>query len=139
MKEYSAEIFKNLFELIREENEVNRKFLLQNNARELVEFWDAYEGVEASFKWLMENDNYPLAATIDAIRESDQAKAWLLTNGHREMAAFADACEGKKQAVFWLIHNNYKGWVLVAREINQKIKKKEKSIWGILNFGNPFR
>ena len=140
MKEYTKEAFEKLILYIRNDDERSGQWLLDNDYRELKEFWDACEGVEASFKWLMENDCKPLAATVDALNENDQAKVFLISSGHRELAAFVDATDGSKSAIGWLLKYKHPGWVMVAKEFFEKNKKKEKNfLWGFLNFGNPFR
>ncbi len=140
MKSYPIEAFEHLVLCVRNDDEMAQQWLVDNDYRELSEFWDAFEGVEKSFKWLMENGYRPLAATVDAMAGDDKAKVFLITSGNRELAAFADACEGKAPAVNWLIQFGHKGWILLAREIAAREKKKDKSFfWSLLNFGNPFR
>ncbi|MCC7232254.1 MAG: hypothetical protein IT242_04875 [Bacteroidia bacterium] len=140
MNNYEKDEFEHLILLIRTGKKEHREWLLENNCRELVEFWDACEGDEPAFKWLLENHHRPLAAAVDAMFANDKAKAWLLTSGNRELAAFVDACDGAATAVTWLMKTGNKGWVMVAKEIHEKDKKKNGSfIWTFLNFGNPFR
>ncbi len=140
MKEYSPEVYTALVRLIRDEDEESRKWLLENNCREWVEFCDANDGVEKSFKWLMEHGHRELAAVIDALSGTDSAKIFLLKSGQRELAAFVDACKGNKTAVAWLIRFQEKGLLQLAHEVYMHNKKEAKSgFWGFLNFGNPFR
>lgn len=139
MKNYDNEIFEKLILLVRNEDKECRKWLLDNGHRELVEWWDAVEGMEPAFQWLLKN-NYPqLAATIDAMEGNDKAKVFLLASGNKELAAFSEACLGSSKALQWLISYKFKGWALLAKEISEKDKKKDKGfLGGLLNFGNPY-
>ncbi len=140
MKNYDKESFEKLILFIRNNDKDAEQWLLDNNCRELKEFWDAAEGIEKSFKWLMENGHQALAATVDAMNENDKAKVFLLSSGNRELAAFVEASTGSKSAVTWLLKYKHPGWVMVAREIFEKEKKKDKNFFStFLNFGNPFR
>lgn len=141
MKTYTKETFEHLVLLVRKDEEVDREWLLSNSCRELVEFFDAIEGMENSFKWLLENNYRQLAATVDGFNGNDKAKLFLVKSGNRELAAFIDACDGSKTAIAFLLKHDYKGWVMVAKEFFDKEEKKEKrGIWGMLfNLGNPFR
>lgn len=140
MKSYPIEVYENLVLCARNNDDAAQQWLVDNDYREMSEFWDAFEGVEKSFKWLMENGYSHLAATVDAMAGDDKAKVFLITSGNRELAAFADACEGKAQAVNWLIQFHHKGLILLAREIAIREKKKNKGFFNtFLNFGNPFR
>lgn len=140
MKDYPAEAYMSLMRLIRDNDEGSREWLTNNHYRELVEFCDAFDGVEKSFQWLLEHGERPLAATVDALTGKDTAKVWLLQSGNRELAAFVDACDGNKTAVAWLLRFRHKGLLQLAHEIYQRNKKKEKKgFWGLLDFGNPFR
>lgn len=140
MKKYPSEAFERLVATVRDKDEDAQKWLLENGYPELYHFWDAVEGVEPSFRWLLDNDCRPLAAVVDGLSGKDQAKAWLLKSGYHALAAFIEACDGSAQAVRFLLKANEKGWVLVAREINAREKKKQKNFfWSFLNFGNPFR
>jgi len=139
MRTYDKETFARLCKLIQQEDEESRNWLMNNGYRELAEFWDAIDGVEKSFSWLMENGHRPLAAAVDAISGNDKAKVWLLQSGYRQIAAFVDACSGSASAVNWLVQNREPGWIMVAKEISQKEKKKEKNFFArLFNFGNPF-
>lgn len=140
MSDYDKTTFEKLIHVIRSNDKDAEKWLVDNGHRELKEFWDAYEGMEPSFKWLMENGYRHLAAVVDAMNENDKAKAFLLSSGHRELAAFVEAANGSKSAVSWLLKYKHFGWVMVAKVLFEKNKKKEKSfLWSFLNFGNPFR
>ena len=138
MKKYDREVFEKLARVIRSDDSESEKWLVDNDCRELKEFWDACEGVEKSFRWLLDNNYRQLAATVDALNGNDQAKAFLLQSGNRELAAFVEACGGSQQAVNWLIKGGYPGWIIAAKEVHLKQKKKEKSFWSIFNLGNPF-
>jgi hypothetical protein len=138
MNEYNASALLKLCSLIRGE-EGAQEWLLENDYRELSEFWNAYENVEESFKWLLENNHRELAALVDAFQGNDNAKLWLLKNGHRELAALIDASDGNKTAVEWLLKSGNKAWLAVAREIYLWNKKNEKKgFWKLFDFGNPF-
>ena len=140
MKTYDKEVFEKLILYIRRDEAEVGEWLVDNGYKELKEFWDACEGVERSFQWLMENDYKQLAATVDALDGNDQAKVFLLSSGNRELAAFVDATTGSKNAVGWLLKYNHKGWVMVAKEIFDIEKKKDKNfLWSFFNFGNPFK
>ena len=140
MKSYDKEIFEKLILLIRNNDKAAEQWLIENNCKELIEFWDACEGIEKSFKWLLDNGHKALAATVDAINENDKAKVFLLSSGNRELAAFVEASTGSQSAISWLLKNNHQGWVMVAKEIFDKEKKKDKNFFStFLNFGNPFR
>lgn len=141
MKNYSHETFEHLVLLVRKDDDMDREWLLNNDHRELVEFWDAIDGMENSFKWLLKNDFRQLAATVDAYNGNDKAKLVLIKSGNRELAAFIDACDGSKTAIAFLAKYDHKGWLLLAKEIFDREQKKEKKgIWGMLfNLGNPFR
>jgi hypothetical protein len=140
MKSYDKDVFEKLILYIRNDDKEMAEWLDTNGSRELHEFWDACEGVEKSFQWLMENDYKQLAATVDALDGNDQAKVFLLSSGNRELAAFVDASTGSKNAVSWLLKYDHKGWVMVAKEIFDIEKKKDKNIfWSFFNFGNPFK
>jgi hypothetical protein len=140
MKNYDKEVFEKLILFVRNEDKQAEQWLSDNGYRELKEFWDAYEGMEQSFRWLLDNGYRQLAATVDALNENDKAKVFLLSSGNRELAAFVEASTGSQKAISWLLKYNYPGWVMVAREIFEKEKKKERSFfWSFLNFGNPFR
>ena len=138
MKKYDTVALLKLCALIKEEPGA-REWLLENNCRELYEFWEAYEHIEKSFKWLLENKHPELAAMVDALHGSDNAKAFLVKSGQHELAAFIDATDGNKAAVTWLLKSGHKNWLAVAREIYVYNKKKEKKgFWKIFDFGNPF-
>jgi hypothetical protein len=141
MTRYENEVFEKLILLVRNEDDTSRKWLVDNDYRELVEWWDAAEGTEKSFKWLLENNYRQLAAVVDAMDGKDQAKVFLLASNNRELAAFVEACEGSAKAVAWLLSYKYHGWVLLAKEIAEKEKKKNSGgfLGGLLNWGNPFR
>lgn len=140
LKKYPTEAFDRLITTVRDKDEDAQNWLLQNGFPELYHFWDAAEGVESSFRWLLENDFRPLAAVVDGLTGKDQAKAWLLKAGYPSLAAFIEACDGSAQAVQFLLKANEKGWILLAREINAREKKKQKNFfWNFLNLGNPFR
>jgi len=141
MKRYSNDIFEHMVLLVRKDDELDREWMMNNDCRELLEFWDAIDGMENSFKWLMDNDYKQLAATVDAYNGNDKAKLFLIKTGNRELAAFVDACNGSKSAAGYLIKHDFRGWLLLAKEIFDKEEKKEKKgIWGMLfNLGNPFR
>ena len=139
MKAYDREAFNQLCILVKQEDEDARKWLMENGCRELAEFWDAIDGVEKSFSWLMENGFRPFAAAVDAISGDSKAKVWLLQSGHHEIAAFVEACNGSAAAVKWLVQHKEPGWLMVAKEISQKEKKKEKNFFQrLFSFGNPF-
>lgn len=116
-----------------------RTWLIENNFRELAEFWDAYEDVETSFQWLKSNGFVHLAACIDAMSENDSAKAWLMRYGYTDLAAFCDASEGKQSAVSILVSSGNHQLVTVAKKIFDTVSKRKKSMWSIFNFGNPFK
>ncbi len=140
MKSYPDEVFTELVKLFRDDDVNSREWLLNNNYREWVEFHYAFEGKEKSFEWLLANGHRILAATVDGLTGADSAKVFLLRSGHREISALVDAAQGNKIAVAWLIKNKYKGLIQLAHEISVYKKKDEKKgIWGLLNFGNPFR
>ena len=121
-------------------NEEARTWLVENNYRELAEFWDAYENVEKSFRWLNENGFVQLAACIDAKSENDKAKAWLMRFGYAELAACCDASRGNQQAVSVLVSGGYDQLVIVAKTIfDTNHKRKKKSFWSIFDFGNPYK
>lgn len=140
LRKYPTEVFERLVATVRDKDQDAQNWLLVNGYPELYHFWDAVEGVESSFRWLLDNEFRPLAAVVDGLSGKDQAKAWLLKSGYASFAAFIDACDGSAQAVQFLLKANEKGWVLLAREINAREKKKQKNFfWNFLNFGNPFR
>lgn len=140
MKNYDKEVFEKLILLVRNEDEIAGKWLIDQGCRELKEFWDACDGMENSFKWLLEHDYKQLAATVDALDGNDKAKVFLLASGNRELAAFVEATTGSQKAVSWLLKFNHHGWVMVARELFEKEKKKNKNFFlNFLNFGNPFK
>ena len=140
MKTYSDETFEHMVLLVRKDENLDREWLLNNNCRELVEFFDALEGMENSFKWLLENNYRQLAATVDGFNGNDKAKLFLVKTGNRDLAAFIDACDGSKSAIAYLIKQDEKGWLLLAKEFFDRQAKKEKGgIWSTLfNLGNPF-
>ncbi len=140
MRNYDKEVFEKLILLVRNEDEGASKWLVENDYRELKEFWDACDGMEKSFKWLLENGYRQLAATVDALEGNDKAKVFLLNSGNRELAAFVEATTGSQKAVSWLLKYGHQGWVMVAKEFFDKEKKKDKNFFlTFLNFGNPFR
>ncbi len=140
MKGYDKEVFEKFILFVRNEDKEAENWLMENDCRELKEFWDACEGIEPSFKWLFENGFKQLAATVDALDGNDKAKVFLLSSGNRELAAFVEATKGSQKAISWLLKYNHHGWVMVAKEIFEKEKKKERNFfWSFLNFGNPFR
>jgi hypothetical protein len=140
MKSYDKEVFEKLILFVRNEDAEAENWLMDNGYRELKEFWDACEGVEKSFKWLFDSGYKQLAATVDALEGNDKAKVFLLSSGNRELAAFVEACSGSQKAVSWLLQYHHQGWVMVAKEIFDKEKKKSKNFFlNFLNFGNPFR
>ena len=140
LKKYPNEAFDALIRTVRDKDDAAQRWLLDNGYPELYHLWDAIEGVEPSFQWLMKNGYRHLAAVVDGLSGKDSAKAWLITSGYPALAAFVDACEGGAKAVQFLIRFGEKGWVLLAREIHAREKKKNKNFfWSILNFGNPFR
>ena len=141
MKSYSNETFEHLVLLVRKDEDIDREWLLNNDHRELVEFWDAIDGMEKSFKWLLDNNFKQLAATVDAYNGNDGAKLFLIKSGNRELGAFISACDGSQSAIAYLSKTNNKGWLLLAKEIfDKEAKKEKKGIWGTLfNLGNPFR
>ncbi len=140
MKNYDKEVFEKLILLVRNDDEVASEWLMNNGYRELVEFWDAVEGVEKSFKWLLENGHRPLAAAVDALNGNDKAKVFLLSSNNKELAAFVDATKGNQHAISLLLKSGYHGWVLLAKEFFDREKKNDKNfLWGFLNFGNPFK
>ncbi len=139
MKAYSKEVFEHLILIVRKDEDVDRVWLKENGAGELVEFLEALSGVERSFKWLLENNYRQLAATVDAFNGNDNAKLFLIKSNNRELAAFVDACSKKKSAIAYLLKFGHQGWLLLAKEIFDKEEKKEKKgFWGAFNFGNPF-
>ena len=139
MRDYELTPLLKLCSYIREEDGA-KQWLLDNDYRELAEFWDAVENTELSFKWLIENKHIELAATVDAFHGKDQAKAWLIKMEHRELAALVDASDGNKTAVVFLLKAGYKPWLAVAREIYMWNQKNRKTgFWSIFDFGNPFR
>ncbi|MFN8165436.1 MAG: hypothetical protein U0X76_04505 [Bacteroidia bacterium] len=139
MKSYPDNVFEKLVLLVRNDEDLDREWLLNNRCRELVEFLDAIDGIEKSFQWLLDNNYRQLAATVDAMNGNSKAKVFLLQSGNRELAAFVDACTGNQNAVSWLVTYGHKGWVLVAREFFEKDKKKNKGgFWGLFNLGNPY-
>lgn len=115
------------------------KWLLENNFRELAEFWNAYENIEKSFQWLKNNGFLYFAACIDAMSHNSKAKLWLIKYGYTDLAAFCDASEGKQHAVSILLQNEKYQLVKVASVIYSHQRKKKKSFWKIFDFGNPFR
>ncbi|MBK7911282.1 MAG: hypothetical protein ACOJUL_09290 [Candidatus Pollutiaquabacter aromativorans] len=140
MRDYSPKVFEQLLLLVRDEDVEARAWLDREGYPELPHFWDALENVERSFKWLMENRFPELAATVDAMNGNDKAKVWLLSNRQRELAAFVDACNGQAGAVQWLIKAGEKGLLLIARELDERRKKRDKNFfWSLINLGNPFR
>ncbi|HKR03872.1 MAG TPA: hypothetical protein VJY62_04485 [Bacteroidia bacterium] len=120
-------------------NDDARRWLEENNFRELAEFWDAYENIEQSFQWLKSNGFLHLAACIDAANHNSKAKLWLLKYGYTDLAAFCDASEGNQHAVSILLQNEKYQLVRVARTIYSNHKKKKRSFWRIFDFGNPFK
>ena len=139
MKKYENIVFEKMILLVRNEDDASRKWLIENNCRELVEFWDSIEGLESAFRWLMENNYRQLAAVTDAFDGNNKAKLFLLASGNRELAAFVEACEGSEKAFQWLVNFKYFGWALLAKEIVEKDKKKDKGfLGGLLHFGNPY-
>jgi hypothetical protein len=140
LRTYPIEAFESLAKAIRNDDESEQKLLVLHGFPELSHFWDALEGVEPSFRWLLENDFRHLAAIVDGLTGKDTAKVWLLKSGYPVLAAFIDAAQGNASAVKMLLKGNHKGWIVVARAIHDKQKKKDKNMfWGLLNFGNPFR
>ena len=140
MKNYDKEVFEKLILLVRNEDEIAGKWLIDQGCRELKEFWDACDGMEKSFKWLLENGFRQLAATVDALEGNDKAKVFLLSSGNGELAAFVEATAGCQKAISWLLQFNHQGWVLVAKEFFEKENKKNKNFFStFLNFGNPYR
>ena len=139
MKKYELPVLLKLCATIREDATA-RQWLMENEFRELIEFWDASEHVEKSYKWLLENNHRELAALADGLHGDDKAKVFLIRSGHQELAVFIDAAEGNKTAIDWLIKFNHKHWLAVAIEIYQWNKKNEpKGFWSIFNIGNPFK
>ncbi|MBL0104680.1 MAG: hypothetical protein IPP51_13495 [Bacteroidetes bacterium] len=139
MKSYSDAQFEHFILLIRKDDDMDREWLLNNSCRELVEFFDAIDGMENAFRWLLENNYRQLAATVDAINGNAKAKVFLLQSGNRELAAFVEATTGSQNAVSWLLKFNHKGWVLAAKEFYDKQHKKEKrGFLGLFDFGNPY-
>jgi len=114
-------------------------WLIENNFRELVEFWDAYDNIEKSFQWLKNNGFLHLAACIDTLNHNSKAKLWLIKYGYSELAAFCDASEGNQEAVSILLQNEKYQLVKVAKTIFSYQKKRKRSFWKIFDFGNPFR
>ncbi|MFM2207553.1 MAG: hypothetical protein RL213_1528 [Bacteroidota bacterium] len=140
LKKYPTEAFDHLVAAVRDKDESAQEWLASNGYPELYHFLDAIEDVEVSFRWLLDNGFRHFAAVVDGLSGKDQAKAWLIRSGYPALAAFIEACDGSAQAVKFLVNAGEKGWVLVAREINAREKKKQKNFfWNFLNFGNPFR
>jgi len=140
MKQYPVEAFDRMVRTIRDKDETAQQWLLDNGFPELYHLLDAIENVEPSFRWLLDHGYRHLAAVVDGLGGKDQAKAWLLKSGHPDLAAFIEACDGSPRAVGFLLKSGEKGWILLAREIHAREKKKERNIlWSFLNFGNPFR
>ena len=79
MKSYPIEVYENLVLCARNNDDAAQQWLVDNDYREMSEFWDAFEGVEKSFKWLMENGYRHLAATVDAMAGDGKAKVFLIT------------------------------------------------------------
>ena len=115
------------------------KWLIENNFRELAEFWDAYENIEKSFQWLKNNGFVHFAACIDAMNNNSKAKLWLLQYGYTDLAAFCDASEGNQKAVSMLLQDEKYQLIKVARTIHNTERKKKKTFWRIFDFGNPFK
>ena len=86
MKEYDNMALLKLCSLMREEPGA-QEWLIENNCRELYEFWEAYQQVEKSFKWLLENNHRELAALVDAFHGNDTAKVFLVKSGRRDLVA----------------------------------------------------
>src|SRR5260221_4432818 len=101
-------------------------WLVINGFTELADFSDAVFDDEKAFHRLMEAKHHELAAIVDVLGGKTEAKKWLLLNGFREHAAMCDAVEENKGAIMWLNKFGRPGWLLVAKAINQKIKKDEK-------------
>ena len=120
-------------------NEEASKWLIENNFRELAEFWDAYENIEKSFQWLKNNGFIHFAACIDTMNHNSKAKLWLIRYGYSDLAAFCDASEGQKDAISILLQSKKYDLIKVAKTIFGNQKKKKRSIWNIFDFGNPFR
>lgn len=140
MKSYDNEVFEKMILLVRNEDELAGKWLVDQGYRELKEFWDACDGMEKSFRWLLENGFRQLAATVDALADNDKAKVFLLSSGNGELAAFVEAAAGSQKAISWLLKYNHQGWVMVAKEFFEIESKKNKNFFStFLNFGNPFR
>lgn len=140
LKQYSNEVFEHLVKCFRDKDEDSQKWLAASGFPELYHLVDAIDGMELSFRWLLENNCRHFAAVVDGLSGKDAAKAWLLQSGYAPLAAFIDACDGSAKAIAFLIKSNQQGWVLVAKEIYKREKKKEKSFfWNFLNLGNPFR
>lgn len=140
MKKYDKEVFEKMIMLVRKEDPEAAQWLIDNQYRELKEFWDACEGMEKSFKWLFDNGWKQLAAAVDALDGNQKAKVFLLSSGNRELAAFVEATTGNQKAITWLLKNEHHGWVLLAKEFFDFDKKKDKGFfWNLLNIGNPFR
>jgi len=138
MKDYPDEVIEKLCEYING-NEFAATWLIENNFRELAEFWDAYENIEKSFQWLKDNGYPHLAACIDTMNHNSKAKLWLMQYGYSDLAVFCDASEGKQQAVSILLKNQNYQLLKVANTIFTHQKKKKKSFWRIFDLGNPFR
>ena len=138
MKEYESVALKKLCAAIRGE-EGAQQWLLENGYRELSEFWDAYQDDEKSFQWLKGNGYIHFAALVDAMSGKDSAKAWLLVNRFVVLGILVDAAAGNKSAVESLLKAGERGWALVAKEIfDWERKKNKKGIWNIFNLGNPY-
>jgi hypothetical protein len=135
MKEYDRVVVKKFSAFIKKE-EGTREWLIENNYREFLEFWDAVSGIEKSFQWLKNNGFVQFAALADALHGKAQARAWLIQHGYRILAAVSDAADGNKIAVALLLKLNEPDWLNVAKAMYDFFKKKEKR--SIFSFGNPF-
>lgn len=140
IKKYPHATLQLLSEAIRDSDQEAQDRLVSNGYPELSHWWDAVEGIESSFQWLMQHEQRPLAAVVDALSGKDTAKLWLLRSGYPQLAAFVDAAQGNASAVKRLAQDGENGWLLVAKEIHARQKKRDKNIlWGLFNLGNPFR
>jgi hypothetical protein len=135
MKEYEPIALKKLSALIKKEDNA-QEWLIENDCRELAEFWDAALGIEKAFQWLKNNGFVHFAAMVDALHGNAQARAWLIQHGYRVLAAVSDAADGSKIAVALLLKLQETDWLNVAKAMYDFFKKKEKK--SIFNFGNPF-
>lgn len=130
--DYPVEVLMAFGEAVKGNDEF-RKWLFENNYRNLAQLSLAIGNDRTAFEWLVKH--FPQYAAFDrAIDDDANAKMWLQQNDLMFDIIFADACAGKADAIAWLAKSRLDIFIHLAKIVKADIDLREKKTQSFLPF-----